>query len=190
MVEKPGGSPIPMDSYFVVDVLERTLKRMTAAGIRGFDISEESIEKVRAWGDLVPEKTEPLGAIRLDLGACTRCRLHEKRRHIVFGAGNSKARLVFVGECPGADEDLKGEPFVGAAGQLLTRIIEAIRLTRNDVYIANIVKCRPPGNRTPMPDEMQACMPFLIEQIKPMFCANPQLLSACLQKSDHSARCN
>lgn len=150
----------------LLDEVERTLKRMAASGVRGFDLSAESIHKVRSWGDSTTEKKETLGAIRMDLGDCTRCRLHEKRRSIVFGEGNAKARLVFVGEGPGADEDLKGEPFVGAAGRLLTRIIEAIHLTRNDVYIANIVKCRPPGNRNPQPDEIDACLPFLRRQLK------------------------
>lgn len=107
-----------------------------------------------------------LEAIRKELGECKRCKLHTDRRNIVFGTGNENAKLVFVGEAPGRDEDIKGEPFVGSAGQLLTRIINAINLNRKDVYIANIIKCRPPGNRDPEPDEISACEPFLIEQIK------------------------
>lgn len=107
-----------------------------------------------------------LDAIRQDLGECTRCRLHEGRNHLVFGEGDPHAALVFVGEGPGKDEDLQGRPFVGKAGELLTRIIEAIDLTREEVYIANIVKCRPPNNRDPRPDEIQTCLPFLIKQLE------------------------
>jgi uracil-DNA glycosylase family 4 len=107
-----------------------------------------------------------LDAIRQELGECTRCRLHEGRNHLVFGAGNPHAALVFVGEGPGREEDLQGKPFVGRAGELLTRIIEAIELTREEVYIANIVKCRPPNNRDPKPDEIKTCLPFLLKQLE------------------------
>ncbi len=107
-----------------------------------------------------------LVGIRADIGECTRCALHALgRRQIVFGVGNPRARLMFVGEAPGADEDVQGEPFVGRAGQLLTKIIEAIGLTRSDVYIANVIKCRPPGNRNPEPAEVAECEPFLLRQI-------------------------
>ena len=107
-----------------------------------------------------------LKAAREDLGDCTRCKLHTLgRRQIVFGVGNPNADLMFVGEAPGADEDIQGEPFVGRAGQLLTKIIEAIGLTRAEVYIANVIKCRPPGNRNPEPDEVEQCEPFLFRQI-------------------------
>ncbi|MGE0591042.1 MAG: uracil-DNA glycosylase [Vicinamibacterales bacterium] len=107
-----------------------------------------------------------LVGIRADIGDCTRCALHALgRRQIVFGVGNPRARLMFVGEAPGADEDVQGEPFVGRAGQLLTKIIEAIGLTRSDVYIANVIKCRPPGNRNPEPAEVAECEPFLLRQI-------------------------
>jgi DNA polymerase len=109
---------------------------------------------------------EALQAVREDLGDCTRCKLHTLgRRQIVFGVGNPNADLMFVGEAPGADEDIQGEPFVGRAGQLLTKIIEAIELKREDVYIANVIKCRPPGNRNPEPDEVEQCEPFLFRQI-------------------------
>jgi uracil-DNA glycosylase len=104
-------------------------------------------------------------AIREDIGDCTRCRLHEQRKTIVFGEGDPNARLVFVGEGPGADEDASGRPFVGRAGQLLDKIILAIGLKREEVYIANIVKCRPPGNRTPERDEVETCEPFLLRQL-------------------------
>src|SRR5712691_8660334 len=108
-----------------------------------------------------------LEAVRQDLGAdCSRCKLHRLgRTQVVFGVGNPNADLMFVGEAPGADEDIQGEPFVGRAGQLLTKIIEAIGLTRQDVYIANVIKCRPPGNRNPEPDEVEQCEPFLFRQI-------------------------
>jgi DNA polymerase len=104
--------------------------------------------------------------IREDLGDCRRCKLHTLgRKQIVFGVGNQNADLMFVGEAPGADEDIQGEPFVGRAGQLLTKIIEAMEMKREDVYIANLIKCRPPGNRNPEPDEVEQCEPFLLRQI-------------------------
>ena len=109
---------------------------------------------------------ESLQKIRKDLGDCQRCKLAKKRKNLVFGVGNPSARLVFVGEGPGADEDLKGEPFVGEAGQVLNRIISAMELKREDVYICNVVKCRPPGNRDPETDEISACSPFLLRQIQ------------------------
>jgi DNA polymerase len=113
--------------------------------------------------------SDPAAALRLireDLGDCTRCKLHEQgRKQIVFGVGNPRAELMFVGEGPGADEDTQGEPFVGRAGQLLNNMIKAMGLRREDVYIANIVKCRPPGNRTPERDECETCSPFLMRQI-------------------------
>ena len=107
-----------------------------------------------------------LEQVREELGECTRCKLHAGRIQIVFGVGNPAARLVFVGEAPGADEDAQGEPFVGRAGQLLTKIIEAMGLRREDVYICNIIKCRPPNNRTPEADEIVACQPFLLQQLR------------------------
>jgi len=108
---------------------------------------------------------DTLEKIRADLGECQRCKLWETRQTIVFGEGNDKAELMFVGEAPGADEDASGRPFVGRAGQLLTKMIEAINLKREDVYIANVIKSRPPGNRNPEKDEIEACIPFLFRQI-------------------------
>jgi len=108
---------------------------------------------------------ETLEDIRADLGECTRCRLHKARTNIVFGVGNPKAELVFVGEGPGHDEDVQGEPFVGRAGKLLTQMIEAMSLRREDVYICNVVKCRPPENRLPDKDEIAVCSPFLLRQL-------------------------
>jgi len=123
------------------------------------------------FAPLKPEAgvTDPIKALRTireDLGDCTRCRLHKQgRKQIVFGVGNPKADLMFIGEAPGADEDEQGEPFVGRAGQLLNNMIKAMSLRREDVYIANIIKCRPPGNRTPERDECETCSPFLMRQI-------------------------
>jgi uracil-DNA glycosylase family 4 len=109
---------------------------------------------------------EALAVIREDLGDCTRCKLHAQgRKQIVFGVGNPSAEIMFVGEAPGADEDLQGEPFVGRAGQLLTKMIAAMGFTREEVYIANVLKCRPPGNRNPEPDEIARCEPFLFRQL-------------------------
>ncbi len=116
---------------------------------------------------LIAPGRETLDAIREDIGDCTRCKLHRLgRRQVVFGVGNPNADLMFVGEAPGADEDIQGIPFVGRAGQLLTKIIEAIGLKRDDVYIANVIKCRPPENRNPEPDEVETCEPFLFRQIE------------------------
>jgi DNA polymerase len=109
---------------------------------------------------------EALAAIRDDLGDCTRCKLHTQgRKQIVFGVGNPRAEIMFVGEAPGADEDVQGVPFVGRAGQLLTKMIAAMGFAREDVYIANVLKCRPPGNRNPEPDEIEMCEPFLFRQL-------------------------
>jgi uracil-DNA glycosylase len=115
---------------------------------------------------LARQPAEVLVAIRADIGDCTRCKLHRMgRTQVVFGVGNPDADLMFVGEAPGGDEDAQGIPFVGRAGQLLTKIIEAIGLRRDEVYIANVIKCRPPGNRNPEPDEVATCEPFLFRQI-------------------------
>lgn len=130
-------------------------------------VAEENIFEISAPK---PENgADPVAGLKLireDLGDCTRCKLHQQgRKQIVFGVGNPRAQLMFVGEGPGADEDAQGEPFVGRAGQLLNNMIKAMGLQREDVYIANIVKCRPPGNRTPERDECETCSPFLMRQI-------------------------
>jgi DNA polymerase len=121
------------------------------------------------------DRTAALQLIREDIGDCTRCALHKGRNKIVFGDGSHNARLMFVGEGPGADEDAQGIPFVGKAGQLLNNMIAAMGLKREQVYIANVVKCRPPGNRTPEPDEGNTCSPFLFRQIDVI---RPQVLVA------------
>jgi uracil-DNA glycosylase family 4 len=123
---------------------------------------------VSLFGDMtqnLPESKETIEEIRADIGNCTRCPLHEGRTKIVHSTGNLKADLMFVGEAPGADEDQKGEPFVGRAGQLLNKIIEAISMKREEVYIGNINRCRPPGNRTPTLPEAHTCRPFLLREI-------------------------
>jgi uracil-DNA glycosylase len=143
---------------------EMTLSKAVAAPI----VPEEDLFEM---ANPKPESgmTDPAQALRLvrqDLGDCTRCRLSKQgRKQIVFGVGNPKAELMFIGEAPGADEDQQGEPFVGRAGQLLNNMIKAMGLRREDVYIANIIKCRPPGNRTPERDECETCSPFLMRQI-------------------------
>ena len=146
--------------------IEHTLRFLSHLGCNGFDCSEKSIQTLKAMG------RETLEDIQADLGDCRRCPLSQHRNRIVFGKGDPNAKLMFVGEGPGYDEDQQGEPFVGAAGQLLTKIIQAIGLSRDHVYICNVVKCRPPGNRTPLPDEIEICLPFLERQIaaiKPAF---------------------
>jgi DNA polymerase len=127
------------------------------------DLPSMAIPKPEAG---VTDPVKALKIIREDLGDCTRCVLHKQgRKQIVFGVGNPSAELMFIGEAPGADEDIQGEPFVGRAGQLLNNMIKAMGISREDVYIANIIKCRPPNNRTPERDECETCSPFLMRQI-------------------------
>ena len=125
-------------------------------------LRELGVESIR-----IPVKTpaDPFEQIHQEIGDCTRCPLHQERTHVVHTEGNRKARLMFVGEAPGADEDAQSRPFVGRAGQLLTKIIEAIGMKREEVLIGNVNRCRPPGNRPPMPDEVAACKPFLLREI-------------------------
>jgi uracil-DNA glycosylase len=160
------------------------LSRQMAEHLRFYaDLGVAGVSRDRAWRtrgqsqepgpdptpvvQIARSSQEVLAAIRADIGEdCSRCKLHRLgRRQIVFGVGNPDADLMFVGEAPGADEDIQGIPFVGRAGQLLTKIIEAINLRREDVYIANVIKCRPPENRNPEPDEVETCEPFLFQQI-------------------------
>lgn len=150
------------------------------------DVSKERESKD---GPIYADRTAlTLEDIRKEMGDCQRCGLHETRHHIVFGEGNPKADLVFVGEAPGQNEDLQGRPFVGRAGQLLTKIIEAMGLKRKDVYICNILKCRPPGNRNPKPDEIKVCEPFLIKQLSSIgpkvICALGTFAAHTLLKND------
>ncbi|MCP4111311.1 MAG: uracil-DNA glycosylase [Desulfobacteraceae bacterium] len=171
-------------------------------GCQGFDCSKEHLDIIDRWGkkptisnrqstidnqQSTISNRQSLKRIRTDLGDCKRCKLCQGRTNIVFGAGNPHAKLVFVGEGPGYEEDQSGEPFVGAAGQLLTKIIQAINLTREQVYICNIIKCRPPGNRNPEPDEITACSAYLKRQltvIKPDFiCALGTVAAQTLLKT-------
>ncbi len=161
----------------LVDEMIHSLKCMAQAGCSGFDCTVRNLQVISQWGHpsneaqrFSPGKSlagkETLKEIRTDLGDCRRCKLCDSRKMIVYGQGAENARLVFVGEGPGAEEDRQGLAFVGAAGQLLTKIIQAMKLSREAVYICNIVKCRPPGNRNPQPDEISACAPFLKRQIE------------------------
>jgi DNA polymerase len=155
-----------------LDEIARTLRYLRRVGVAGFECSQTSLAVLEDWGKPKTGRPETLDGIRQDLGDCRRCGLSASRNHIVFGEGSPTARLVFVGEGPGFEEDRSGRPFVGAAGGLLTRIIEAIRLRREDVYICNVIKCRPPNNRNPEPEEIQTCAPFLMRQlavIRPLF---------------------
>lgn len=151
-----------------VDGLSRNIRSYLdyakGLGFKGVPLSEASVRTLQGWTDQCVVET--LDMIRHDLRDCRRCRLAEGRKNIVFGDGAPEARLVLVGEGPGFEEDVKGIPFVGAAGQLLAKILKAINLERKAVYICNVVKCRPPGNRNPKPDEIASCLPFLKRQIK------------------------
>ena len=141
--------------------------------------SRTGVSPVNESGDIKPT----LESVKEELGNCKRCKLYRTRTNIVFGTGNPNARLMFIGEGPGEEEDLQGEPFVGRAGQLLTRIIEAMGLKRDDVYICNVVKCRPPENRAPEPDEISACRPFLERQIDAI---KPKIIVALGNHAVHS----
>ncbi len=120
-----------------------------------------------------PAEVSSLEEIQEEMGDCRRCKLWESRTHLVFGVGNPRARLMFIGEAPGAEEDQQGEPFVGAAGQLLNRLLEKLEISRQEIYITNVVKSRPPGNRNPEVEEVAACRPFLLKQIQAI---RPQII--------------
>jgi uracil-DNA glycosylase len=153
----------------IIRDIRHALYDLKSDGCAGFD---GTVQQVAALSGLEPAtggatgQRESLAAICADLGECTRCPLCRARTRIVFGEGDPQAQLVFVGEGPGFDEDRSGRPFVGAAGQLLTKIITAMGLDRERVYICNIVKCRPPNNRNPEPDEIRQCLPFLKRQLR------------------------
>ncbi len=168
---------VPHRVRIFIDI-RNTLHYLKANGCTGFDCSEATLQRLSQLGQTPVDAAtmpETLDDIRADLGDCTRCPLCKTRHHIVFGEGAADARLVFVGEGPGMDEDRCGRPFVGAAGQLLSKIIRAMNLSREAVYIANIVKCRPPDNRNPEPDEIRQCLPFLNRQLAAI---NPQVICA------------
>jgi len=155
-----GGSPIPTPIGQAADVREGASRAAPTTPREGdlFTISQDP-----EGGD---DADRRLSEVREELGECTRCKLHQGRTHIVFGVGNPRAKLLFIGEGPGADEDAQGEPFVGRAGRKLNEMIRAIGLRREEVYIANVVKCRPPQNREPEADEVATCTPFLFAQIE------------------------
>jgi len=163
------------DLASVLNDVGNTLQFMADAGCRGFECDAPHQDMVQNWGGHNLDRVESLSDVRRDLGDCKRCGLSKQRTQIVFGDGSTQARLVFVGEGPGYQEDKQGIPFVGAAGKLLVRILEAMHLSREDVYICNIVKCRPPSNRNPKPEEISKCMPFLERQIKAI---NPEFICA------------
>lgn len=169
-------APAPSDALGSAPSTSPRLSRVPPVG--GPRPTPRAVVPATRQGDLLGEsegerpeagartRAEALQLVRADLGECTRCKLHRLgRRQIVYGVGNPDAELMFIGEAPGRDEDIQGEPFVGRAGQLLTRMIEAMGLSREDVYIANVIKCRPPENRNPEPDEVASCEPFLLRQI-------------------------
>lgn len=146
---------------------KKHLKHLRVLGLENIRLDPVPSPKPKERPLDVKQETriETFEQIHAEIGDCTRCSLHTDRTHVVHSEGNRKARLMFVGEAPGADEDVQARPFVGRAGQLLTKIIEAIGLKREEVLIGNVNRCRPPGNRAPMPDEAAACKPFLEREI-------------------------
>ena len=144
-------------------------------GFETFEGKGSRREKHVPLKEFDPSEEGPLERLRKEVSTCVQCVLHRGRRQTVFGEGSLTAKLMFVGEAPGSEEDLQGRPFVGQAGKLLTKIIEAIGFSREEVYIANIIKCRPPGNRAPLPEEIHSCEPYLIRQIERI---RPKLLCA------------
>jgi len=160
---KPAGAgrpyPIPMEGPSKeASVVQNKMQTYVTAEPKSLALFEKNLNESDA--------NDSLAKIREDIGDCQRCKLCATRTHIVFGSGDPKAKLVFVGEAPGADEDAQGLPFVGRAGQLLTKIIESIGLSRDNVYICNVIKCRPPENRFPEKDEIASCSPFLMRQLE------------------------
>jgi DNA polymerase len=149
----------------MIEELKYYLSYLGERGVRSFSFNYISPENDSATSAYKRTDDPDLENIRTEMGDCKLCRLHELRTNIVFGEGNKNARLMFIGEGPGQEEDKSGRPFVGKAGQLLTKIIDAMGFSREEVYIANIVKCRPPGNRAPLDDEVITCSDFLMRQI-------------------------
>jgi uracil-DNA glycosylase family 4 len=166
----------------IIDGLRSYLGSLKEMGVSYLPGSQIDSEKT------VPSENLTLADVRKELGDCKRCKLHQSRRTIVFGEGNERAGLMLIGEAPGYDEDVQGRPFVGKAGQLLTKILQSINLSREEVYIANIIKCRPPQNRNPEPDEILICNPFLGKQITTVrpriICALGSFSAQTLLKTD------
>jgi len=179
-----------MDRVFqeIVAGLKSYLEYLREMGIENIPFSEERPLEVSPDSSLMPLTSPTLEEVRKELGDCRRCKLHRTRRTLVFGEGNKKATLMIIGEGPGYEEDVQGRPFVGRAGQLLTKILQSIHLQREEVYIANIIKCRPPQNRNPEPEEIQTCYPFLLGQIRAIqpkiICALGTFAAQTLLKTD------
>jgi len=168
--------------------LKSYLEYLKGMGIAGIPSSPKTSAEAFRSSSAAPLGPSTLEGVRNELGDCRRCKLHRTRHTLVFGEGNEKAKLMLIGEGPGYDEDVQGRPFVGKAGQLLTKILQAIDLPREEVYITNIIKCRPPQNRNPEPDEIQNCHPFLLKQIEAIqpkiICALGTFAAQTLLKTD------
>lgn len=158
----------PDERALLAGALKSYLEELRDTGVDELDYGTTAsvASSLQALPPTAPSLTESLEDIRIELGDCRRCPLCETRKNIVFGVGSGSAGVLFVGEAPGRDEDLQGEPFVGEAGQLLTKMIKAMGFERSDVYICNVIKCRPPENRNPLPAEIESCCPFMQRQIK------------------------
>ena len=154
----------------IISSIKKTIEAEIASGVREIHIVKEKGKSKKAKSPEAEDRRRgekgDLETLQKEVSSCGRCPLAETRTNVVFGEGHPRARLMFIGEAPGGDEDKQGRPFVGRAGQLLTKIIESIGLERKDVFIANILKCRPPNNRNPLPSEIAACSPYLIKQIE------------------------
>lgn len=165
----------------VIELAKKFLEQEKQRGLQQISVRRETWGELEAAVEracLAAQKRDPRAAIdeiHEQAGNCTKCSLSRTRTNVVVGEGNAEAKLMFIGEAPGADEDEQGLPFVGRAGQLLTRIIEAIKLKRSEVYICNILKCRPPGNRTPTSEEIACCVPFVLKQVQAI---NPKIICA------------
>ncbi len=156
----------------IIDDIQESLRFYKQRGCLGFDCSEDTLAKIKDWGQPLTSHTETLDRILADAGDCRACAMSQSRRNLVFGEGDPEARLMFIGKAPGPEEDAQGKPFVGPAGELLTKIITAMQLTRRDVYLCNIIKCGLPLHSPCRPSELNACYPFLRRQInviKPEF---------------------
>ncbi|NNF99767.1 MAG: uracil-DNA glycosylase [Desulfobacteraceae bacterium] len=173
-----------------LDEIVNTLEFMKTLGVAGVDCSSDILEVVKSWDRKPATEGQTLASVQQAYQDCRRCALSKNRSAIVFGEGDPHADLVFVGEAPGEQEDLQGRPFVGPAGELLTKIISAMKLTRESVYICNIVKCRPPSNRNPLPIEIESCSPILkrqIDLIRPkVICALGGFAARTLLSTDNS----
>ena len=166
--------------------LRRHLEGMQVMGayaLLGEPEAAAAVVETAAPGPTAPAAGRPLAVVREEVGECTRCKLHSTRTRLVFGVGADETPLMFVGEAPGAEEDRRGEPFVGAAGQLLDKMIAAMGWTRETVYIANVLMCRPPGNRDPQPDEVSQCLPFLHKKIEVI---RPRIIVALGKPATHA----